>query len=91
MRPPTYHEAEANKKLTKISLPSWRQMAVVALFIGYVLFLGACTTGAIVTDKILTDAIFIKCKAASVGSVERRYMHGAWELWLNECLPEDTQ
>ncbi len=56
------------------------------------LLLGACTqtarTGAgLVTDKVLDAAIFTKCKAATIGAIDRRYMQTreGWELWHLEC------
>lgn len=54
--------------------------------------LGGCATalskGAEVYDDALQGALAIKCKAASVGSIERRYMQTqeTWELWYKECL-----
>ena len=43
--------------------------------------------GAGTYDKVLNAAIFTKCKAASVGSIDRRYMqtHEGWALWYREC------
>ncbi len=66
-------------------------MATLALTL-----LGACT-GAVGTlvkarpanlfDSALNAAIFTKCKAASIGAIDRRYMqtHEGWELWYREC------
>lgn len=39
-------------------------------------------------DDALVTAILWKCRAASVGSIERRYMRtgDTWLLWTEECL-----
>ncbi len=49
---------------------------------------GALTKGAELYDDALTSALAIKCKVASVGSIERQYMQTqeTWELWYKECL-----
>lgn len=43
--------------------------------------------GAQLADKVLTEAIFVKCQAASIGSIDRRYMQSpeTWALWYGEC------
>ncbi len=68
-------------------------IAVAALAL---LLLSACT-GPVATamkarpanlfDSALNAAIFTKCKAASIGSIDRRYMQTqeGWELWYREC------
>ncbi len=61
--------------------------------------LGACSFGAAVRDtavnqggkafdEALITALAVKCKGASIGSIERRYMQTqeTWELWYKECL-----
>lgn len=39
-------------------------------------------------DEVLETAVLWKCRASSVGSVERRYMRTTetWALWTGECL-----
>ena len=64
----------------------------------FALLLGACAEfgtaldvakdkGAKFYDGVLGDAIFVKCRAASIGSVDRRYMQTpeTWALWRKEC------
>ena len=48
----------------------------------------ALDKGAKFYDETLQNALVVKCKAASVGSIERRYMQTqeTWELWYKECL-----
>ncbi len=43
--------------------------------------------GAQAYDAGLEGAVTFKCKIASIGAIERRYMGSAesWELWVNEC------
>ena len=43
-------------------------------------------------DDALDTAVLWKCRAASIGSVERRYMRtqDTWGLWVNECLSENA-
>ena len=63
------------------------------------LFLSACsgffdykdeklTKGGQFYDAALITAIQWKCRAASVGSIERRYMRTmeTWAIWTEECL-----
>ncbi len=69
----------------------------IALFalLALLLLLGACTSlvgqanvsATNIVDTALDTAIYTKCKAATVGSIERRYMQhaAAWELWYQEC------
>ncbi len=76
-----------------LSVPSTaRLIGALAVAVLALLLLGACTqagrTGAAaVTDKVLDAAIFTKCKAATIGSIDRRYMqtHEGWALWHLEC------
>lgn len=42
-------------------------------------------TAAKAADELLDDAIFIKCRGATVGAVRRRYA-GRMEVWEAECL-----
>ena len=62
----------------------WVSFILVLLLSGCA---GAVSRGATVYDKVLDAAIFTKCKAASVGSIDRRYMQTSegWELWYREC------
>lgn len=67
---------------------------------GLVLLLLSACTGLIETrdevfnkggryyDNALVTAILWKCRAASVGSIERRYMRTdeTWNMWTEECL-----
>lgn len=48
------------------------------------------TKGAQFNDEALNTAVLWKCRAASIGSVERRYMRSqdTWEIWVNECLSD---
>lgn len=57
-------------------------------------------TGAAVNDEALISAEMVICRAASVGSVERRFMRSPedWELWNRMCrgdrplpLPETAE
>lgn len=70
----------------------------IPTFIFMLIVLGACSfgsardaafgQGAKVFDEALITALNVKCKGASVGSIERRYMQtqDTWELWYKECL-----
>lgn len=72
----------------------WKPIVLVL-----VLFLGGCgtlvdvrnttlTKGGQFYDEALVTAILWKCRAASVGSIERRYMRTVetWRIWTEECL-----
>lgn len=37
-------------------------------------------------DETLDYAVFVKCRAATVGAVQRRYA-GRMHLWTDECAP----
>ncbi len=79
--------------MNRLSVPSvakWVLFTTLALFA--LLLLGACTAavksrGAQVFDTALDTAIYTKCYAASIGSIDRRYMQTreGWELWYREC------
>ena len=64
--------------------------------IALALFLSGCaysdalfTRGAKFYDDMLQGAVDVKCRVASGGALQRRYMQTpeTWKLWTDECLP----
>jgi len=70
--------------------------SVLAVVLGAVLLSGCAqygiakeavkAAGEKAADETLDTAIFIKCRAATVGAVQRRYA-GRMHLWSDECQP----
>ena len=81
----------------------WAPLCWKPIVLVLALFLGACGSltgvrdqalvkGGQFHDQALVTAILWKCRAASIGSIERRYMRTTemWRIWTEECLSIDA-
>ncbi len=81
--------------MNRLSVPSSARWILIGfLSVLALLALSACAAATAIKarpanlfDSALNAAIFTKCKAASIGSIDRRYMQTqeGWELWYREC------